>query len=48
MNTTLKKITDEAALNAAMQWVDKPVNLSLINNQINGLPIIRSQNQISA
>ena len=33
--TTLKKITDETALNAAMQWVDRPANLTLVNNQIN-------------
>ncbi|HAU3626769.1 TPA: phosphotransferase [Legionella pneumophila] len=33
--TTLKKITDESAYNAAMMWVDKPTNLKLINNQIN-------------
>ncbi len=33
--TTLKNVTDETALKAAMQWVDKPVNLKLVNNQIN-------------
>lgn len=32
---TLKKITHETALQAAMQWVDQPVNLTLVNNQIN-------------
>lgn len=33
--TTLKKLTDKTALNAASLWVDKPVNLKLVNNQIN-------------
>ena len=29
--TTLKKITNETALQAAMLWVDMPVNLTLVN-----------------
>lgn len=32
---TLKKITDQTALKAASLWVNKPVHLKLINNQIN-------------
>ena len=32
---TLKNITDKTALDAASLWVDKPMNLVLINNQIN-------------
>ena len=32
---TLKKLTDMTAFNAALRWVDKPVNLKLVNNQIN-------------
>ena len=33
--TTLKKISDQTALSAAALWVKKPINLQLINNQIN-------------
>ena len=32
---TLKKITDQTAWMAAEYWVDKPMNLRLVNNQIN-------------
>lgn len=32
---TLKKITDQTAMLAALQWVDNPIHLTLINNQIN-------------
>ncbi|MCW8397747.1 phosphotransferase [Legionella sp. PATHC038] len=32
---TLKKISSKTALQAASQWVDRPNNLQLINNQIN-------------
>ncbi|MGL5741065.1 MAG: hypothetical protein ACRCXC_00190 [Legionella sp.] len=32
---TLKKITTQTAYQAALQWVDQPINLHLINNQIN-------------
>ncbi|VEB36895.1 phosphotransferase enzyme family protein [Legionella cherrii] len=32
---TLKKISNKTALEAASQWVDRPHNLQLINNQIN-------------
>ena len=32
---TLKKITDKTAYEAASLWVDKPINLILVNNQIN-------------
>ncbi|MCW8418339.1 phosphotransferase [Fluoribacter dumoffii] len=32
---TLKKISDETAFQAALQWVENPKHLHLINNQIN-------------
>lgn len=43
--STLKKITDQTALNAASQWVDKPANLRLINNQINCVYRFEHNNQ---
>lgn len=33
--STLRKITDETALHASSHWVQHPLNLTLINNQIN-------------
>lgn len=33
--STLKKLTDKTALIAASKWTAKPVNLKLVNNQIN-------------
>ncbi|KTD03425.1 phosphotransferase [Fluoribacter gormanii] len=32
---TLKKISNNTAFKAALQWADNPVNLQLVNNQIN-------------
>jgi hypothetical protein len=32
---TLKRITEQTAYHAAALWVDKPMGLKLINNQIN-------------
>lgn len=43
--TTLKKITDETAHHAALHWVDKPINMQLINNQINCVYRFESNNE---
>ena len=42
---TLKKITNKTAFNAALNWVDTPLNLKLINNQINCVYRFQSQNK---
>ena len=43
--STLKKITSDTALKAAAEWVDKPINLRLINNQINCVYRFEYQNK---
>ncbi len=43
--STLKKITDETALRAALKWVDHPSKLELINNQINCVYRFEQNNQ---
>lgn len=43
--TTLKKITNETALQAATCWVETPLNLKLINNQINCVYRFEANNQ---
>ncbi len=42
---TLKKITDKTAYHAASLWVDKPMKLTLINNQINCVYRFEDKNQ---
>ena len=42
---TLKKITDKTAYDAASLWVNKPMSLSLINNQINCVYRFEENNQ---
>ena len=42
---TLKKITDRTAFHAASIWVEKPIKLTLINNQINCVYRFEGNNQ---
>ena len=43
--STLKQITAKTALNVASQWVDNPINIRLINNQINCVYRFEHNNQ---
>lgn len=44
-DSTLKKISDKTVLIAARKWVDTPVNIRLINNQINCVYRFESEGQ---